>query len=224
MTIHYHRPDGDYGDPTSSDYNDYWGLHLWGDAIDPSEGTGWTTSKPPTGIDDFGAYWDILIQDATKPVNFIIHRGDTKDPGPDQAMVPLDDASIWIMSGDETIYAQQGEAQDFATIHYHRNDGDYGDPTSSDYNDFWGLHVWAGALNSNPSWTDPLRWTDMDTFGPAFEVDLVDGAPELAHILHRGDTKDPVKLFYTQILIKRKPLGQASCVHQGSADHRQEGH
>ncbi len=29
-TIHYQRPDGDY---------DGWGLHLWGDAIDPSEGT-----------------------------------------------------------------------------------------------------------------------------------------------------------------------------------------
>ena len=30
-------------------------------------------------------------------------------------------------------------------IHYHRADGDYGDYTSSDFTDFWGLHVWTGA-------------------------------------------------------------------------------
>jgi glycosidase len=182
VTIHYQRPDADYTD---------WGLHLWGDAIDPSEGTSWTSPKPPTGIDTFGAYWDVLIQDATQPVNFIIHRGDDKDPGPDQAMVPVEDASIWIMSGNETIYPSRGAAEDVATIHYHRADGDYGDSTSSDFNDFWGLHVWAGALNPNPGWTDPVRWTELDVFGPVFEVELVDDAPELAYIIHRGDTKDP---------------------------------
>jgi hypothetical protein len=34
--VHYLRDDGDYGDHTTGDYNDFWGLHLWGDAIDPS--------------------------------------------------------------------------------------------------------------------------------------------------------------------------------------------
>ena len=34
--IHYFRPAGDY---------DGWGLHLWGDAIDPSEGTSWDKPK-----------------------------------------------------------------------------------------------------------------------------------------------------------------------------------
>ena len=36
-----HMPGGSYGDPTSGDFNDFWGLHLWGDSIDPSEGTEW---------------------------------------------------------------------------------------------------------------------------------------------------------------------------------------
>ncbi|MCZ7670188.1 MAG: hypothetical protein M5U34_24960 [Chloroflexi bacterium] len=35
--IHYHRPAGDYGDFDSNDFNDFWGLHLWGDAIADSE-------------------------------------------------------------------------------------------------------------------------------------------------------------------------------------------
>ncbi len=191
VTVHYHRDDGDYGDPASPDYNDFWGLHLWGEAIDPLEGTDWTSPKPFDGVDDFGAYWNILVQDVTQPVNFIIHRGDNKDPGPDQAFIPQEMATAWIMSGDETIYPQQGAAQNFATIHYHRPDGDYGDNTSPDFADFWGMHVWNGALNPNPSWQEPVRWSELDPFGPVFRVDLVEGAPELAHIIHRGDEKDP---------------------------------
>ncbi|MGB6847698.1 MAG: pullulanase-associated domain-containing protein, partial [Thermoanaerobaculia bacterium] len=191
VIVRYHRDDGDYGDPTSPDYNDFFGLHLWGDAIDPTEGTGWTTPKPFDGVDDYGAFWEILIQDSSQPVNFIIHRGYTKDPGPDESFIPAEIPTVWKQSGDLEIYPSRGAAEDFATIHYHRDDGDYGDPTSSDFNNFWGMHVWTGALNPNPSWTEPLRWIDLDVFGPVFEVELVDGAPELAYILHRGDAKDP---------------------------------
>jgi hypothetical protein len=36
-----------------------------------------------------------------------------------------------------------------------------------------------------------VRWVDLDVFGPVFEIDLVDGAPLLAYIIHRGDNKDP---------------------------------
>jgi pullulanase-type alpha-1,6-glucosidase len=191
VTIHYHRPDGDYGDPTTGDFNDFWGLHLWGDAIDPSEGTGWTSPKPFDGVDDYGAFWNVEIQDASQPVYFIIHRGDIKDPGPDQSFVPLEAASVWIQSGDETVFSQECAAQSSAAIHYHRPDGDYGDYTSSDFNDFWGMHVWDGALNPNPSWQEPVRPTDQDTFGPVFDVDIIEGAPDLAYIIHRGDEKDP---------------------------------
>ncbi len=122
VTLHYHRDDGDYGDPTSMDFNDFWGLHLWGDSIDPSEGTEWTNPKKPTGFDDYGPFWDVQIANAAQPVNFIIHRGDTKDPGPDQSLIPVDNPSVWIMSGDETIYPQRGAAENVATIHYHRAD------------------------------------------------------------------------------------------------------
>ena len=62
-------------------------------------------------------------------------------------------ATAWIMSGDETIYPQQGAAQGFITLHYHRPAGDYGDYTSDDYNDFWGMHTWGDA--DDPGWTTP---------------------------------------------------------------------
>ncbi len=191
VTIRYHRPDGDYGDPTSGDFNDFWGLHLWGDAVNPSELTEWTSPKKPVGLDDYGVFFQVLLQDASLPVNFILHRGDTKDPGPDQSFVPQESATAWIQSADPEVYEQRGAAEHHATIHYHRDDGDYGDPTSNDFNDFWGLHVWAGAANPNPSWTEPLKPTGFDIFGAYFAVPLEPGAPELAYILHRGDTKDP---------------------------------
>ena len=190
VTIHYRRDDGDYGTP-SPDFNTFWGVHLWGDAIDPSEGTAWTSPKPPTGIDDYGPYWEIEIVDSSQPVNFVIHRGDAKDPGPDESFVPADTPSVWKQSGDVEVYPSRGAAEDVATIHYHRDDGDYGDNSSPDFNNFWGMHVWSGALTPNPSWPDPVRWNRLDVFGPVFEVPLVVGAPGLAHIIHRGDLKDP---------------------------------
>jgi len=182
VTIHYHRADGDYTG---------WGLHLWGDAIDPSEATTWDNPKLPTGFDDYGAYWNVLVVDVSQPVNFIIHRGEDKDPGPDESFIPQQVPTAWKQSGDETIYPTRAAAENFARIHYHRADGDYGDPTSPDFNDFWGLHVWTGALTPNPSWQEPVRPAGFDIYGPFFEVALQQDATELAYIIHRGETKDP---------------------------------
>jgi len=164
-------------------------LHLWGDAIADGVGTGWTTPRPYDGIDDFGAYWNVPLKDPSMPLNYIIHKGDEKDPGPDQSFIPQDDASVWIMSMDETIYAQRGAAQGFATLHYRRPAGDYGDYTSSNYADFWGLHTWLGA--DDPGWTTPRKPVRQDMFGQVFELPLYPAATQIGYILHRGDEKDP---------------------------------
>ena len=179
--IHYNRPDGDY---------DGWGLHLWGDAIDPAEATDWATPKPPDGFDDYGAYFVIDLANPDASVNFIVHKGDLKDPDADLSYVPAASYAVWVKAGDTAVYTQKGAAAGFATIHYHRPDGDYGDPTSSDYNDFWGLHLWTGFAGSI-DWTDPYRPTGQDSFGIYWEVPLVEGAPLLNYIIHRGDEKDP---------------------------------
>jgi glycosidase len=286
--VHYARPDGDYGDHTTGDFNDFWGLHLWGDAIAPGEVTDWTTPKPFLGEDEYGRFAFVELADDTVPVNFIVHRGDTKDPvdSPDRSFDPGATPEIWLRQGDTTVYTSQAEAQGFATvhyacapdcagvtidatsggipvatgappdevddygalfrlsppdlatpltvtisdggtvdidgqvftptgtpsawfqvgdqavyssrgaaedyavIHYRRPAGDYGDPTSSNFDDFWGLHVWTGAA-TEPPWTDPVRPVGEDVFGIEFRVDLMDGADQLAYILHRGEAKDP---------------------------------
>ena len=111
----------------------------------------------------------------------------------DQSFTPTETPSAWFEPGEQVVYPSRGAAEDFATIHYRRPAGDYGDPASSDFEDFWGLHVWDGAAYDPPiAWTDPLRPTGSDVFGIEFRVDLTDGADQLAYILHRGNnTKDP---------------------------------
>ncbi len=69
--IHYLRDDGDYGDHTTGDFNDYWGLHLWGDIEETIE---WTAPKPFLGEDEYGRFaWVELSPDAAE-VGFIVHR------------------------------------------------------------------------------------------------------------------------------------------------------
>lgn len=177
VTIHY----------TRTDSFDGWGLHLWGDAIDPSEGTGWATPKLPAYFDDYGAVFTISLADATKPVNFLIHNGDTKDTDNDRSFIPTDSATLWLKQGDATNYTQRGAALGFATLHYRRPAGDYGDTTTA--NDFWGLHTWGDA--ADPGWSTPRKPTYTDTFGIAFEVPLINNKKEVGYLLHRGDTKDP---------------------------------
>ena len=189
--IRYQRPDGDYGDPSSEDFNDFWGLHLWGDALAPGVGTDWPSPRKPDGIDDFGAYWQVPISDPGGELSFIIHRGEDKDPGPDQQIIPAQQPVAWIMSGDETIHETRGSALDLAVLHYHRPEGDYGpwDDPNATWTEFWGLHVWDGAV-APTAWNDPVRPDRQDGFGLVYEVPLVAGASQLAYILHRGDTKD----------------------------------
>jgi glycosidase len=275
--VHYQRPAGDYGDHTTGSSADFWGLHLWGDAIAPGEATDWTAPKPFLGEDEYGRFAFIELANDTAPVNFIVHRGDIKDPAdsPDRSFDPAATPEIWLREGDLTVYTSQAEAlghatvhyactdcsavtlngaapeafddygavftlapadlaapvtvtvtdggtvtvdavtftptdtptawlqpgeqvvhpsrgaaEGFATIHYRRPAGDYGDPASADFEDFWGLHVWTGAATETV-WTDPLRPAGQDTYGKTFRVDLADGADQLAYIFHRGDTKDP---------------------------------
>ncbi|MEJ2576797.1 MAG: pullulanase-type alpha-1,6-glucosidase, partial [Gammaproteobacteria bacterium] len=214
-TIRYHRPDGDYGDYTSDNYNDFWGLHLWGDAIDPSEGTEWTSPKKADGIDDYGVFWYILLQDPSAELNFIIHRGDEKDPGPDESFTPNQAPTAWKQSGDEEIYPRRGAAEGYATLHYHRPAGDYGDFTSPNFNDFWGLHVWNGAATPT-DWAEPVRPSEIDIFGPVFEVPLVPGTTELAYILHRGDLKDPGPDQFLNLLVTGYEAWQLQGADPGS--------
>jgi alpha-amylase len=105
--VHYNRPGGDYGAVPNG-----WGLHLWGDAVDPAvlANVAWDRPFQRTGTDAFGAVYAIPLRDDTKAVNFIMHlpSGDsvpaTREPGGDRSFVPLDHPEIWLKQGDPTVY------------------------------------------------------------------------------------------------------------------------
>ena len=104
--VHYFRPAGDYTG---------WGLHLWGDAVDPAvlAQVAWDRPWPLTRIDGAWARYEIPLQDDTKAVNFIMHLPsgdsvpDTREPGGDRSFVPLDHPEIWLKQGDPTVYFSQ---------------------------------------------------------------------------------------------------------------------
>ncbi|MER7006910.1 pullulanase-type alpha-1,6-glucosidase [Dactylosporangium sp. NPDC000555] len=171
VSVHYGRPDGDYTG---------WGLHLWGDGLAPGSATDWASPRPPDGVDDFGAYWHVPVSDPAKPVNFIAHKGDVKDPGPDQSVLPRTQGEAWIRSGEAAVHPTRAAAEHTAVLHYRRPGGDY---------DGWGLHVWTGAATGT-DWGSPLMPSGTDAFGVRFTVPLAGNAPLLNYIMHKGDTKD----------------------------------
>ena len=94
--IRYHRPKGGYGG---------WGLHVWGDT---EESVLWTEPLPPAGQDPYGLYWDIRLTEGAAEVGFIIHKGDTKDPGPDMLLSPAEHGTeVWLVSGSPNIMTSE---------------------------------------------------------------------------------------------------------------------
>ena len=181
--IHYNRPAGDYGTP-SADFNTYWGLHLWGDAIAPSEGTVWTSPKSFSGVDAYGAYVAVKLQDKTKPINYIIHKGNDKDTANDRSFNPGDIPVLWLKQGDGANYASQAAIAGKTVIHYQRADGVYTG---------WGLHLWGDGLDPTEvtQWAAPKLPTGTDDYGATFEIKLTDPTKAVNFLVHKGDTKDP---------------------------------
>jgi pullulanase len=90
--INYFRPDGQYAG---------WGLHVWEDTKTPTE---WTKPLAQTGTNTFGVYWDVPVKDGWQKLNFIVHKGDEKDPGPDQSLTSAAGSQAWVVSGKAEVF------------------------------------------------------------------------------------------------------------------------
>lgn len=104
VAIHYNRCDNNY---------DGWGLHLWKDGGVPLPGIEWQKPMMPTGKDEFGVYWHTKLDDYIKGrVNYIIHKGDTKEQGGrDMSFDGNATKEIWVNSGDRKIYTSLADAK-----------------------------------------------------------------------------------------------------------------
>ena len=157
VRIHYNRPNGDYGD---------WGLHLWqvndaGQYIADYPGVSWPSPLVRSGVDDYGAYFDLRAAQFTNPAaagfGFIVHPpGQGGDPGIDRVLKFTDGNTFWLRSGDAAVYRSNplGSTPDIDTVrvHYKRFDNVY---------DQWGLHLWP------TSGIDPARLSGLtlDDYG-----------------------------------------------------------
>jgi Bacterial pullanase-associated domain len=119
LAIHYYRADGKY---------DGWGAHVWEsfqkkEEVDNPDakkngtdrtlpGVGWMSPLRPAGTDDFGAYWLIPANEFDNgKVNYIIHRGDSKDQGgKDMSWLIKNGKEIWVNAGDSNIYMSKDDA------------------------------------------------------------------------------------------------------------------
>lgn len=101
VRLHYQRLDDAY---------DGWGLHVWGAGY-AGDVVEWTAAVEPTGIDAFGAYWDIEYFGEDE-LNFIIHNGDEKDPDGDRTFEGVEEINeFWAMSGDSVLYTSVEDVQ-----------------------------------------------------------------------------------------------------------------
>jgi hypothetical protein len=109
-TLRYLRPAGDYGTPPNG-----WGLHLWGDAVDPAvlAQIAWNRPWQRTAEENGWAVYQIPLVNDQRPVNFIMHlpNGDTvpttREPGGDRSFLPIDNPTVWIVQGDPTVYTSE---------------------------------------------------------------------------------------------------------------------
>ncbi|WP_415784559.1 pullulanase-type alpha-1,6-glucosidase [Deinococcus saxicola] len=76
-------------------------MHVWEDTTKP---TAWTAPLNQTGKNDFGVYWDVPMKTDWKKLNFIVHKGDEKDPGPDMTLPAEKGNQAWIVSGSPAVH------------------------------------------------------------------------------------------------------------------------
>ncbi len=208
--VHYKRNGIDY---------EGWGLHIWGPtAVD---GVTWTEPFRPTGADDYGIFWEVPMAQDADLLNYIVHNGDEKDPGPDQTMTFAEvGCEIWLIQGsaeqfpdaetaltstEVVITEPPASGENTIIIHYKRAREDYAG---------WGLHIWGPTAVEGITWENPLQSAGQDEFGIYWIIDMQLDADHLNYIIHNGDEKDPGPDQKLQFSVKGREIWQV----EGSAE------
>ena len=208
--VHYKRNGIDY---------EGWGLHIWGPtAVD---GVTWTEPFQPTGADDFGIFWEVPMTEGADLLNYIVHNGDEKDPGPDQMMTFTEvGCEIWLIQGsaeqfpdaetalgstEVVITAPPAGGENTVIIHYTRARGDYTG---------WGLHIWGPTAVEGITWENAHQPAGQDEYGIYWIIDMQPDAEHLNYIVHKGDEKDPGPDQKLQFSVK----GREIWLVEGSAE------
>ncbi|MBU0512198.1 MAG: pullulanase-type alpha-1,6-glucosidase [Chloroflexi bacterium] len=186
-TIHYRRAKADY---------DGWGLHIWGPTA--VAGVTWTSPLLPAGTDEYGIYWVIDMQANADNLEYIVHKGDQKDPGPDQKLIFAEKGcEIWLIEGSgeqftdpETaqeglLAASLGDITNRAQAHWLTSDA-IGWPVDFDSEASYTLHYApAGGIRITPDGLQGGQTIPLEFAGSTVSNNLAERFPHLwnAHIL-----------------------------------------
>ncbi|HEX6496913.1 MAG TPA: pullulanase-type alpha-1,6-glucosidase [Acidobacteriaceae bacterium] len=195
VRIHYFNPDNSYTG---------WTVYAFGDT---TEDQGNFNGGPVqvTGIDDFGAYFDVGVTATAQDVGIIIHMGNLKDPGPDEHIDPATQGNeYWQISGQlglkttrPAIPEGNGTAipAGHARIHYYRPDGDFAG---------WTLYPFFATSDPTGNWCNTEDYiSGFDSYGAYYDVGInpsLNGG-QLGFIIHNCalGVKDPGPDMHLQV-------------------------
>ncbi len=180
IRIHYFRPDGIYAG---------WTIYAFFDTTEPNNFQSGPVAV--TGTDSFGAYFDVGVTATAVNVGLILHKGDLKDPGPNQSVDPATQGNeFWELSGSDVLLTQRPPTgpdlpipAGHARIHYYRPDGNYAN---------WSVYTYGATTDPTGSFCKTEDYySGYDSYGPYFDVGVTNGY--LGFIIHNCSTgvKDP---------------------------------
>ncbi|HEY3626154.1 MAG TPA: pullulanase-type alpha-1,6-glucosidase [Terracidiphilus sp.] len=194
IRIHYFRADGNYLG---------WTVYAFGDTTEPNN---WGAGPVAvTGTDSFGAYFDVGVTTGAANVGIIVHKGNTKDPGPNEYADPATQGNeYWQLSGSDILQTTQPptiQATDPAIpagkvrIHYNRPDNNYGG---------WSIYSFGAGTDPNSSWCNTEDYiSGYDTYGAYYDVgaDPTLNGGDLGFIIHncQANVKDPGPDMHLQV-------------------------
>ncbi|MFD2924307.1 pullulanase [Halobacillus naozhouensis] len=101
IRVYYQRTDSDYSG---------WGLHLWNqDDSNPAIDfvVDWSAPIMFDQKSDWGVYKDIKVSNIKNGLNFIVHKGDTKDITKDRSFPTSGQQEFWLVEGQEKVYLEK---------------------------------------------------------------------------------------------------------------------
>jgi pullulanase len=193
VRIHYFRPDGNYLG---------WTVYAFGDTTeDTSNFNGGPVQV--TGRDSFGAFFDVGVTSTAQNVGIIIHKGNTKDPGPNEFIDPATQGNeFWQLSGSNVLHSTQPPTiqqtdppipAGKARIHYHRPDNNYAN---------WNLFPFFATTDANSDFCGTNDFVaGYDTYGAYYDVgvDPTKFNGLLGFIIHNCNIKDPGPDMHLQL-------------------------
>jgi pullulanase len=193
VRIHYFRPDGNYLG---------WTVYAFGDTTEDTSNFNGGPVKV-TGQDSFGAFFDVGVTSTAQNVGIIIHKGNIKDPGPNEFIDPATQGNeYWQLSGSNVLRTTQPPTiqqtdppipAGKARIHYHRPDNDYAN---------WNLFSFFATTDPNSDFCGTNDFvTAYDTYGAYYDVgvDPTKFNGLLGFIIHNCGIKDPGPDMHLQL-------------------------